>query len=215
MSDSNDINEFLCKVSHICAFDKVSGEKIVTMVFKTSYEMIKDRGYEITQRCSDFHDMSRKIKSTKPILQGQMNDEKILVFIVSDEKIGVKLARQIIDENDGKLVIISIEGPTAFTKKEITSQSDNSNVTFFTFAELINNISKHKLVPEMKKLTPEEKRIICQEMNVKEENCITHFPNMLREDPIRKYFDYQKGDLIEIKRKGLGYEGMMYYRCVT
>lgn len=211
---SFDAAEYLSKISHMCSDSKVSGEKIVHRVFKTSYEMILDQNFTISYRCRTLDEIMEKIKTNSPILVGHQESKRVSLFILNDEKIGVKLARQIIEDHEGKLIIISLEGPTAFTKKEIASYPDCGNVIFFTISDLVNNISRHSLVPKMRKLDPEEKKSICQKYNVDEGDCPKHFPNMLREDPMRKYYDFQKGDLIEIKRKGIGYEEMVYYRCV-
>ena len=138
---------------------------------------------------------------------GENGNDSIIVFFHNEERIGVKQLRNWSEDNMGsKLIIVSLEGPTAFTKKE--ADQNYPNVQFFTFQNMSVNITKHTLVPKHEKITYDSIKHLYA-VNSSEE-----WPKLYRPDPISQYYNFKDGDLIRISRT-LGYpEPVYYYRLV-
>jgi DNA-directed RNA polymerase subunit H len=73
------------------------------------------------------------------------------------------------------------------------------------------DITKHELVPKHRIVSPEEKEEIKKKYRVKSDS---QFPRILKKDPVMKAIGANKGDLIEITKKGPIGE-TIYYRIVV
>ena len=117
---------------------------ILERVLKTITEMLKDRGFAITNDCRTIGDIVYKMQENEAILSGANHTSSIMVFFHDEERVGVKQLRAWNEKYvDNSIIIVSLEGPTAFTKKE--ADAHYSNVEFFTFKSLCVNITKHHL----------------------------------------------------------------------
>tara|TARA_B100000945_G_scaffold274274_1_gene237607 strand:- start:1043 stop:1504 length:462 start_codon:yes stop_codon:yes gene_type:complete len=147
------------------------------------------------------------MEKCESILYGEniQENKSIVVFFHNDDRIGVKQLRNW-SENyaDSKIIIVSLEGPTAFTKRE--AEQNYFNIQFFTFKDLCSNITKHALVP---------KHEVIQKENLKYKvKSDEEWPKLYKNDPIAQYYDFQVGDLIKITRS-YGYpETVLFYRLV-
>lgn len=206
-------DELLSRISRSCAKNKVCGDVILDRVFRTAYDMVCARGYTVTMRCANSADIVEHIGSATPIVRGvNAASEPIHVFIASDDKVGIKQMRALKQRYEsGTLILISTEGPTPFTRKELITEDPLGRVQFFCMAELMNNITRHHLVPEHRKLEQVEVDAVLQRFCMKPEQ----FPLLLMNDPVRRYYDFAKGDVIRIRRRGVGMEEMVYYRIVA
>ena len=72
------------------------------------------------------------------------------------------------------------------------------------------NVTEHVLVPEYKKLTPEEKEKVLEEYNI----SVKELPKILKADPSVAHLDVDAGDVIEISRKSPTAGEAKYYRVV-
>jgi len=108
---------------------------------------------------------------------------------------------------ENQIIIVSLEGPTAFTKKE--AENNYPNIQFFLFQQLCVNITKHALVPKHECLGPTERSNMKIRVFHDEE-----WPKLYTSDPIAQYYNYKAGDLIKITRT-VGYpEPVYFYRLV-
>lgn len=180
---------------------------VLERVITTCVEMLKDRGYNVSNDCRTVGDITYKIQENDPILIGENGTDSVIVYFHNEERIGVKQLRIWSEENIGsKLVIVSLEGPTAFTKKE--ADQNYPNVQFFTFQNLSVNITKHALVPKHEKITYESIKHLYAVKSTEE------WPKLYTTDVISQYYNYKEGDLIRVTRT-LGYpEPVYYYRLV-
>ena len=136
-------------------------------------------------------------------------NQQFLFFFHNEERIGVKQMRTWYENHiGGDLIIVSLEGPTAFTKKE--AEHNYKNIQFFCYQNLCVNVTKHSLVPKHEKMTKQD----IEQLNIK----ITddeEWPKLYTNDAISQYYNFKPGDLIKITRT-IGYpEPIYYYRLVS
>lgn len=170
----------------------------IDKIIKTCKEMLLDRcctTVEISENISE------TIDNIQPVLMG-FGNKRINVFFHSDDRVGVKFLRMIselpqVDTN----IIISLEGPTTFTRKE--AENEMKNIQFFTYRELTVNITKHDIVPKHELVIDS-----CQ-YNKHE------LPKILVTDPIIKYYNFPVGSIIKCVRKLGAHEPLAYYRVVV
>lgn len=120
-----------------------------------------------------------------------------------DEKVGVKFMRSLLSESPAdRLVIVSAEGPTSFTRKEA-----DVRVQFFCYAQLAFVVIRHALVPLHERMGQAQ----IKELGVSPSS----FPRMLASDAVAQYYAYRPGDVIRITRTIGASEPYFYYRRVV
>tara|TARA_B100000787_G_scaffold170035_1_gene163560 strand:+ start:1919 stop:2401 length:483 start_codon:yes stop_codon:yes gene_type:complete len=158
-------------------------------------------------------DVLEKMKKGQVIVTGTSLRGKgdVQVFFCLDGKVGIKFSRTIVEKlKDQAACIISLEGPTTFTKKDAR---DHQNIQFMTFKQLFNDISKHHLFRPHRALNDAEKEEVMARYNIQDES---QWPKLLQKDPAVVFHHFQKGEVIEIARRGVGgQEGTLYYRVVV
>lgn len=147
-------------------------------------EMLRQRNYEIIE------DEEDKIVALKP------DGNQMIVFFTDSKKFNVKNIQVYISlMNDLQIfhaIIVYKEGVTSFTKKAI-EQSLEMKFELFAEEDLQYNITKHRLQPKFKKLDLEDANEIKNKYGI-------NFSIMRKDDPIAKFYNYQKGDIIKIIR---------------
>jgi DNA-directed RNA polymerase subunit H (RpoH/RPB5) len=150
-------------------------------------EMLEQRGYTIT-------------KEEKMLLEGENKkdvSDKIIVFASSNLKFNVKNIQNYINAmHERKImhsIIIYVEGVTSFTKKAI-KQSNDMEFEIFAQDDLQYNITKHKLQSQFRKLSLKESEDFKKKFGIK-------IPVLKLDDPISRFYNYKKGDIIEVTRK--------------
>lgn len=171
-------------------------------VYNTVLNMLKNRGYESVPEIdyNTFINMKRPdltiITKTKPdaiIKQGP-----IIVFFPEEEKVGIKTIKtyyeEMIEQDIKRGIIVVKSCVTSFAKNEI----GRNDIYLETFEEdsLIFDITTHELVPKHILLTQEEKVDILKKYKAKE----SQFPKLSINDPVSRYYDFKKLDLIKIVR---------------
>jgi DNA-directed RNA polymerase I, II, and III subunit RPABC1 len=81
---------------------------------------------------------------------------------------------------------------------------------FFHLSELQFNPTKHQLVPQHRKLSPEETTEIMTKYLIKSK---LHMPIILKTDVIAKWHGLKQGDVVEIIRYNENSGKSYYYRC--
>ena len=158
--------------------------------FDTLNEMMNDRGYSIVNDS----------KNSDYILFKGEGKEDIGIFITTITKLCIKTLKEILsitEERELKHIIIMYqESITPFVLK-IINNIKNIEVEYFSVNELQYNITKHSLQPIFEKLTKYELDIIGSKMNIEK------LPIMFTVDPIARYYNYQKGDVIRVRRRDI------------
>jgi len=161
-------------------------------------EMLQQRKYKVTE------DEETQILATKP------NDEPIIVFFSDAPKFNVKSIQTYItnmnDLNIFNAIIVYKNSITSFTKKAI-EQSVEMTFEVFAQQDLQYNVTKHKLQPQFIKLTEKEA------VKFKEQYG-SRFGVIRKEDPISRFYGYNRGDVIRIIR-GSGVTEFISYRIVN
>lgn len=166
----------------------------MTQAYKICCELLLARNYIILEKLED------KIIALKP------DGQQIIVFFSDVNKFNVKNIQVYItlmnELNIFHAIIIYKNGVTAFTQKAI-EQSIEMKFELFAQEDLQYNITTHRLQPIFEILNETQSELLIKQFGTK-------FPIMRKDDPIVKFYDYQKGDLIKIIRKN----GYITYRIV-
>lgn len=182
-------------------------DSMLIRTLTTCVEMLQDRGCENLQACQTVEEIRQHMIEMRCVVTGTTpTRQAIEILFHNDDRVGVKQMRAWA-ENRGKdkIIIVSLEGPTAFTRKE--SESFFRNVQFFTFQELCVNITRHTLVPRHEKVSRDQVPISltaeCAEL-----------PILASSDKVAQYYAYDPGDIIRITRTAGVQEPVYYYRVV-
>lgn len=167
--------------------------------------MLKDRGYSNIQACQTIEEITQNMLDTRYIVSGS-GTKTIHVFFHNEERVGVKQLRAWVEGTMAdKIIIVSLEGPTAFTRKE----ADNcyQQVQFFSFRELCVNITRHVLTPQHEKISE-------QEIPYRLSKERSELPILATSDKVAQYYAYEPGDIIRITRTAGVQEPVFFYRIV-
>lgn len=172
--------------------------RVRRLINLTLKEMLHDRSY---------HD----IMQTPTGYQARCESGSVCAIVLEEEKLSIKTLRGMLTQGDHwKLIIVCMLGPTSFTRREI--QDKQYNVELFSAADCVINVSRHVYTPRMRKLTETERMSLFTSLGSADGSA---FPKMLRADPVCRYYDFCKGDVIHIART-TGYQEMGdYYRIVS
>ena len=148
-------------------------------------EMLNQRNYVIIENETD------NIIALKP------DGNQMIVFFSDTPKFNVKNIQIYINSmNELEIfhaIIVYKEGVTSFTKKAI-EQSVEMKFELFAEEDLQYNITKHRLQPMFERLSEEEAHEFKKLHG-------TNFAIIRKDDPIAKFYYYQRGDIIKIIRK--------------
>jgi len=163
-------------------------------------EMLGARGYSFLNKCLDndeFQDCD--------IYKKQDNDERIMVIYDTNEKINKNIVSKYtqLSENINNVILIYSGNITTMTLKLIDTLNESKNIELFHVDQLTFNITKHRLQPLFRRLVGGEKEevIKCFGKNI---------PIINSKDAISRFYNYKKGDIIEITSK----ESVISYRFV-
>lgn len=184
-------------------------QDVICKCLTTIREMLHDRGVTNIHGETNYAGTVQAIQESKVILSGSSENGKLTdVFFHNEDRVGVKQLRTWCESSEAiTIIIVSLEGPTSFTRKE--TDSYGRDVQFFTFKELCVNITKHSLVPSHKKIN-------LQEQN--KNTLLRHpqdLPRLYSNDKVAIYYNYKPGDIIEITRTVAYSEPFIYYRFVV
>ena len=178
---------------------------------RTTIEMLKDRGLDFVQACQTIDEITQNMSEGRPIVTAsserhESGHSHTCVYFHNEDRVGVKALRQWIETSTAdKIIAVSLEGPTAFTRKE--AEQNCPHVQFFLFRDLCVNITRHVLVPKHERIT--EKDIPLELSPTKRE-----LPLLWTSDKVAQYYAYAPGDLVRITRIVGTQEPVHYYRLV-
>ena len=152
--------------------------------YDTCLEMLEQRNYEIIEPEDD------RIIAQKP------DNNQMVVFLSDAIKFNVKNIQMYITIMDElqifHAIIVYKDSITAFTKKAI-EQSLEMTFELFSLADLQYNITKHVLQPKFECLPTEDATKFKKTFGIK-------FATLRKDDPISRFYAYNKGDVIKITR---------------
>jgi DNA-directed RNA polymerase I, II, and III subunit RPABC1 len=165
---------------------------------KTVSEMITQRGYNITEDSYDkiigINNEGKQIVAFK---------QSVIKFNVDRIKEYISLLNKM---NMNHCIIVYIDTVTSMTKKLVANSVD-IKIELFTEDELQYNITKHRLVPEHILLSEEES-------NEFKEKFGSRHPAILGTDPIARFYNYKRGDVVKIVRSTGEGKRFITYRIV-
>ena len=131
---------------------------------------------------------------------------KYMVFFISGQKLNIvnikDCAKILTDNNIGYSILVYGDSITSSARKVLNTLP---NITFelFSLDNLQYNITNHRYVRPHIKLTKSEQEEFTQKMG-------TDIPLLLKTDPICRFYNFEKGDIIKIIRK----DNFISYRIV-
>lgn len=184
--------EILLKSVHSSPHE--DARKVLFRIVKTSREMLVDRGYENVVASPD---PWSDVVSGSPVV----TSTGCHVLFHNEAKVGVKVIRSFMEETEEtqeRLVCISVEGPTPYTKAEVSG----GRVQFLLARSMSFNPTRHHLVPEHVVVTDHTRHH-------------SFLPKILQSDPITVYYDWPLGTVVKIVRRFGGHGPVPYYRVVS
>lgn len=166
----------------------------ITKAQEIAKEMILQRGYLIVE------EEPGRILATVP------EGYQLAVFLSDNSKISVNDMKEFVsamNELEIEHVIIVYKEDVTTQARQFIEKQEKYIMELFAEEDLQYNITKHRLQPAFEKLGNEEALALKQQFGLK-------FPTLKREDPIAKFYFYQKGDVIKITRSN----GYVTYRIV-
>ena len=199
------MTDHLAKIGQLNNTAQLSTHSVLIKTLTTCIEMLKDRGYVNIQACQTVEEITQNMVEARYIVSGSGN-ESIQIFFHNEDRVGVKQLRTWVENSMAdKIIIVSLEGPTAFTRKE--AESCYEKVQFFTFRELCVNIMHHILVPKHEKVTEND-------VPYRLSASRAELPILATSDKVAQYYAYEPGDIIRITRTAGVQEPIHFYRIV-
>lgn len=169
------------------------------VALRTCHDMLIDREYTIIE----FDPENKIITARKPC------GSNMSVFINPSPKFDTKSMKDIFSlmnsaEVTHSLVIFQ-QNITAATNAAL-HKSSGMRIELFSVEDLQYNITKHRLQPIFQRLSNDDADEFKKKFDTK-------LPILKFGNPIAKYFDYDKGDIIRIIRK-VGEQDFITYRIV-
>jgi DNA-directed RNA polymerases I, II, and III subunit RPABC1 len=179
-------------------------------VRKTCFKLLAKRGYIISEDQTEqdtegfreqFGDNPSRESMSILVEKQDDNADQIFVFFPEDEKVGVKPIKTYCErmkaENVFKAIIVVKTALTAFAKQAIREVSQRGyRIEYFRDAELVIDITEHKLVPTHTVMTEQEKKELLSRYRLKP----SQLPRIQSQDPIARYLGLRTGQVVKITR---------------
>lgn len=175
--------------------------RVIRGLVANSRRMLQERGFTDIQEVCDDDVLATIASGVEPILRSRTTaGGSIAVFIHGEERVGVKFARHVHDLGFSRNVIISIEGPTSFTRRECEQRP----IQFISAQDMSVTIIDHVLVPVHTPVSADECPV-----------AAANLPRILETDKVVQYYDWPIGTIVKIVRAWGGHEPITYYRVVV
>ncbi|CAE6416351.1 unnamed protein product [Rhizoctonia solani] len=172
-------------------------------VNRTIHELVHDRGYLVAEdeMSMDIQTFKSTFGSGENIDRTRLNfftnhkddpTNQIFVFFADEKNVTIKTMRKFLGILDEKGIthgiIVFMEKMTPSARKVITAMSSQYSLEEFAEADLLVNITHHKLVPQHQVLTPVEKKALLERYRLKE----TQLPRIQLIDPVARYYGLKR-----------------------
>ena len=189
----------------------------------TCEEMLRDRGCTRVERAADLAPCLAAATPPEPALRGRGGARDFDVFLHGEDRVGVKYARAVIEHcaaggrdarergrdegrdarergrDEGRdAIIVSVEGPTPFTRREC----EGERVQFLCARDVVVNVTRHALVPR-------HERVPRGPVDA------AHLPRILETDRVVQYYGWPPGTVVRVWRCFGGHEPIPYFRVVA
>lgn len=199
-------SETLSRIGQLNNTAKKSTQKVLMTTLRTVIEMLDDRNYINIQACQTIEEVVHNMKEGRCIAYGTQGSSVIQVFFHNEDRVGVKQLRTWVESTSAdSIVIVSLEGPTAFTRRE--ADQNYSKIQFFLFRDLCVNITKHILVPRHEKIP-------LSQVPFDISSSMDEVPSLYSTDRVAQYYSYKPDDIIRITRTAGVQEPVYYYRIL-
>ena len=153
---------------------------------KTTYnEMLTDRGFSLSGLLNEEHQLYD-------------NDDKQIVIFKNDlDKLNIDYIKEyikILSDNKLKHAIIIYKNEITPSAKKVIQNLFQFTIEMFKVDELMFNLTKHRLYNKHIRLNDDDKKDFIKKYGVQ-------IPVILVTDPVSRYFNFKKGDIIKIERK--------------
>ena len=183
-----------------------STEQVLMAALNTVIEMLNDRGYTNIQACQSIEEIQTNMADNRYVAAGG-GEFVVHVFFHNEDRVGVKQLRMWVESsNADRIIVVSLEGPTSFTKRD--ADTNYPQVQFFSFRAVCVTITKHKMVPRHEKLSDKS------QVPVELSPSCGELPVLFTTDRVAQYYAYEAGDIIRVTRTVGSQEPMFYYRIV-
>lgn len=184
-----------------CVHKSIHGDggDVLARVVQTCEEMLRDRGCARVSRAERPLDAIEA--GTPPVVTGRGGNADVDVYVHVEDKVGVKFARQVLEQRDEEevhVVVVSIDGATPFTRKEC----EGKRIQFMLARDLCVNKMRHCLVPK-------------HEVMDGYEGDVSLLPKISDADPVVQYYNFPLGTVLRVWRVFGGSEPIPYLRVVT
>lgn len=162
------------------------------VIQQTTIEMLEQRGFEV--EVTDEGLVGKKPRSAVIVffnLTPKVNNDRIQEYITKMRNTGFTHA-----------IVVYNESVTPMAQK-VVDELEGIRIELFQMNSLRYNITKHRLVPKHTPLTKGEMKVFKEEFGTK-------IPILLYSDPIARFYDFQRGDVIKVERNN----GYICYRIV-
>ena len=167
-------------------------------------DLVKDRGYEISDKYNKLmdKDLMHLIRDgCLNIIGTNKEGDTIYIEFVNGNKIKLSILQEKIKkikeakENVTVVFVIKAKKNSGIKKLET---KEKYNIQIFESKYLQINPTKHSLVPNHIKQSAEEIMLIRKNYRIL---CNSQLPLLLQTDPISRYYNFKKGDVIKITNK--------------
>jgi len=188
--------------------DKIRNYQIVR---KNILKMLENRKFHVSPELylDNYKDVFTLFKKNKLDIS---TDKYYIKFSIS-EKIKPSLIKHIIEdlknEQKNKLILIIIEKKP---NKSILKLIVHDNIQIFWYDELMIDKTKHVLVPKHILLSKNEGNEVLEMYKLQSRYQL---PLILKNDPMAKYLNVKKGNILKIIRNSISSGTYISYRCVS
>lgn len=194
-------------------------------VRKTCLKMLAKRGYIVDEGALNMTTEDFKlrfgespVREALTILVEKADDpsDQLFVFFPTDEKVGIRPIKtyctRMINEKVMRAIIVVRENLTPHSKSTLKEMIQQGyRIEYFKDAELLVDITEHKLVPEHVLLTPEGKKQLLMRYRLKP----SQLPRILLHDPVARYLGLSQGQVVKIIRPSETAGRYVTYRICT
>ncbi|AUF82170.1 DNA-directed RNA polymerase subunit Rpb5 [Tetraselmis virus 1] len=193
-------------------------EDQVVKAWRTSREMLKDRGLDVTENVGDLEVASMAKEAFTFGLEIAPT-----VYVVFHTSLQSVKKQDVFSSAEGASHIVLIlntkntiggssKPNNATVKSQYTeAEARGVNIEIFTLKEMQYNVSKHVLVPEHKHIKGDT-----NVSDVLKQLCVKNrylLPAISPEDPMARYLGLKIGDVIKVKRPSMTSGISIAYRC--
>lgn len=187
-------------------------------VYKKLLKMLENRGYTIGECEKEMDFMEFCVMYDQELITCSSNAtdrlviavegpsvDPMLIFFPKEDKVGIKPLKTYCEKMNqigiNRFMIVYAKTITPHAKQliqESIGASAKYSFEYFSFQQLMNDITDHCYVPKHRKLNVEEKKEFLEKRSLKTENL----PKLSIFEPISQYYQFYIGDVIEISRCG-------------